>query len=342
MRVVIPALVIVALTPALRADEPEKAAKAAVEKALRRIEQGVTNYPKHRQCFSCHHQAMAVFSMTAARQRGFTVDADLLQKVIDFSVKTFRNRSFIAKGQGVGGDSVSVVYALHTFAAVERPRDETTAALVEYLLVKQRRDGAWPLPFGGDRPPTMGSMFTQTGLAMYALKQYGPAKDAPDAEELRKRVDTALGKGREWLLANKPSSTEDRVFHLRGLVDAGADGEDIEAARDLLKSEQREDGSWAQLPRMEGDAYATGTALTALRAAGLPTNDPVYQKGVAYLLKTQQEDGAWVVQTRSKPLQLYWDNGDAGGKSQFISFAATNWAVLSLLELFPRENETRP
>src|SRR5262249_26400197 len=188
MRTIALALAFLTLTPSLRADDPAGPVKAAIEKALRRIEQGVTNYPKHRQCFSCHHQAMAVFSMTAARQRGFTVDADLLQKVIDFSVKTFRNRSFIAKGQGVGGDSVSVVYALHTFAAVERPHDETTAALVEYLLVKQRKDGAWPLPFGGDRPPTMGSMFTQTGLAMYALKQYGPAKDAPNAEELRKRV----------------------------------------------------------------------------------------------------------------------------------------------------------
>jgi len=54
---------------------------------------------------------------------------------------------------------------------------------------------------------------------------------------------------------------------------------------------------------------------------------------VKYLLRTQREDGAWVVQTRSRPLQAFFDNGDAGGKSQFISFAATNWAILALLEL---------
>src|SRR5262245_65521237 len=92
----------VALTTSAPADDPPAPdAKAAVEKALKRIEKGVINYPKHRQCFSCHHQAMAVLSMTAARQRGFTVDDDLLKKQIDFSLRTFRNRSMIAKGQGV-------------------------------------------------------------------------------------------------------------------------------------------------------------------------------------------------------------------------------------------------
>ena len=189
---------------------PAPDVKAAVEKALKRVEAGVTNYPKHRQCFSCHHQAMAVFSLTAARQRGFAVNDDLLKKVIDFSLRTFRNKAFIARGQGVGGESVSVVYALHTLAAVERPYDDTIAALVQYLLVKQRKDGAWPVPFGGDRPPTMGSLFTQTGLAMYALKHYGPPEDDAGAEDLQKRIDTAVTKGRDWLLANKPTSTEDK------------------------------------------------------------------------------------------------------------------------------------
>jgi N-acyl-D-amino-acid deacylase len=175
MRTIAALLAGLAVALPLRADEAsEPAVKTAVEKALKRLEAGVTNYPKHRQCFSCHHQAMAVLAMTAAQQRGFAVDAELLKKVIDFSLRSFRNKTLISRGQGVGGDSVSIVYALHTFAAVDRPYDDTIAAMVDYLLVKQRRDGAWPVPFGGDRPPTMGSLYTQTGLAMYALKRYGP------------------------------------------------------------------------------------------------------------------------------------------------------------------------
>ncbi len=309
-----------------------EAVRAAIEKGLQRVETGVKNYPKHRQCFSCHHQAMAVLSMTSAGQRGFAVDDERLQKVIDFSLKTFRNKSQIAKGQGVGGDSTSVVYALHTFAAVEHHYDETTGALVEYLLVKQRKDGSWPIAAFGERPPTMGSLFTNTGLALFALKRYGPPKDAAGAAALQERIDAAFAKGRDWLLANEPASTEDKVFHLRGLVYAGADTKLIDAARIRLLKEQRADGSWAQLADMTGDAYATATVLMALRQAGFDTSHEAYQMGVRYLLDTQTEDGAWIVQTRSRPLQVFFDNGDPGGKSQFISFAATNWAILALLE----------
>src|SRR5687767_14084607 len=132
MRTTAVALVFLAFPPWLRADAPADAVKAAVEKGLRRLAQGVTNYPKHRPCFSCHPQARAVLSLPAARDRGFTVDEELLKKVVDFSLRSFRNKGLIAKGQGVGGDSVSVVYALHTFAAAGRPYDDSMATLVQY------------------------------------------------------------------------------------------------------------------------------------------------------------------------------------------------------------------
>ena len=92
-----------------------------------------------------------------------------------------------------------------------------------------------------------------------------------------------------------------------------------------------------QLAHMSGDAYATATALVALRRAGLATTNKAHQKGVQYLIDSQLDDGAWFVQTRSKPLQKFFDNGDHGGKSQFISFAATNWAVLALLDTISTE-----
>src|SRR4051794_21094135 len=101
----------VACAAALRAAAPpDRSPRGAVEKSLKRIEQGLANYPRHRQCFSCHHHAVGVFSLTAARERGFAVEAKFVQAQIDFSVKTFRNRSQIAQGRGVGGESTSVVY----------------------------------------------------------------------------------------------------------------------------------------------------------------------------------------------------------------------------------------
>lgn len=336
------AVLAVALLPVslARADEiMDPALKSAIDKGLKRIEAGVTNYPRHRQCFSCHHQAMAVFSMTAARQRGFNIDEALLQKQIDFSLRSFRHKSIIAKGQGVGGDSTSVVYALHTFAVAGHPYDDTIAALVKYLLARQRKDGAWPVP--AQRPPTMGSLFTNTALALFTLKEYGPPVDAPDAAKLKEGIDSALDRGRAWLLANKPSVTEDKVFHLRGLVYAAADRQQIEAARADLLRDQHVEGGWAQLPGMSADAYATGTVLAALGHARLGADHDAYKKGVKYLLDAQDTDGAWIVKTRSRPLQPFFDNGDAGGKSQFISFAATNWAVIALLQAVPPSSPKR-
>jgi hypothetical protein len=320
---------------------PRLSVNAAIKKGIQRIEQGITNYPDHRACFSCHHQAMAVFSLTEARKRGFSVHAKLLDQQVPFSSKTFRNTSRIAKGQGVGGESTSVAYALAMFATAQHPPDDTTAAMVQYLLVRQRKDGAWPAPSFGHRPPTMGSTFTVTALALFALKKYGPAKTTSGAEELQKRIDSAIDKGRAWLLANKPTTTEDKVFHLRGLVDAGVERKKIESARDRLLVEQRPDGSWAQLDKMAGDAYATATVLVALRKAGLNTSHEGYQKGVRSLLANQTGQGAWIVKTRSRPVQRFFDNGDPGGKSQFISFVATNWAVLALLETLPSRASVR-
>jgi hypothetical protein len=76
----------------------------------------------------------------------------------------------------------------------------------------------------------------------------------------------------------------------------------------------------------------------ALRHAGLAASHPAYQKGVGFLVRTQKEDGSWFVQTRSRPVQKFFDNGDPGGPSQFICMAATGWAVQALLEVFPVAN----
>ena len=62
---------------------------------------------------------------------------------------------------------------------------------------------------------------------------------------------------------------------------------------------------------------------------------PAYRKAVRYLVRAQTAEGAWLVTTRSRPVQVFFDNGDPGGKSQFISMAATNWALLALLNTVP-------
>jgi hypothetical protein len=62
----------------------------------------------------------------------------------------------------------------------------------------------------------------------------------------------------------------------------------------------------------------------------LPLTDPVYKRGIAFLLKTQLEDGAWYVKSRAMPLQPFFESGFPHGHDQWISAAGTNWAAMAL------------
>jgi hypothetical protein len=100
---------------------------------------------------------------------------------------------------------------------------------------------------------------------------------------------------------------------------------------------QRPDGGWSQLSTMSSDAYATGEALYALFESGtLKPGDEASQKGLAWLLKTQDHTGAWIVQTRTYPIQPFFTTDfPPYDENQFISAAATSWATLALLDALP-------
>ena len=332
MRSLLALLACSAMASATSAAAPPDRMSQAIRRGLDRLQAGAAKYTENRQCFSCHHQALTVAALVEARAKGFAIDADLLKDQVRFTLASFSPKlAQVRKGQSVPGGNTMTAYALFTLQQAGHPRDETTSALVEFLLVRQHADGSWPALM--PRPPSEGSKFTNTALALGALTHYGR-----DESALRKRIDAAHAKGKAWLTTHEPATTEDRVSHLRGLVALKADAT---KARRALEGEQLADGSWAQLPKLPGDAYATAGALLALRAAGLTKDDVIYRKGIAYLVRTQNADGSWIVETRSRPVQTFFDNGDPGGKSQFISFAATGWATWALLDSLPVDDPTK-
>jgi len=67
----------------------------------------------------------------------------------------------------------------------------------------------------------------------------------------------------------------------------------------------------------------------------MPVSHRVYQRGLAYLIQTQRSDGTWMVASRSKPFQPYYEGGFPHGKAQFISSTASGWAALALILATP-------
>ena len=292
----------------------DDAMRMAAQRAIPLIEKSAAIYTQERDCFSCHHQALTVMTLSRAKLAGLSVRDDTISAQTKFTLEYFGDRKDrLPKGEGVPGGSYSAGYALAGLTAAKEPANEISKALVQYLLKKQNKDGSWRI--GTHRPPLEDSHFTATALGI---------KGTPKGTHTKQAAN--------WLKQAEAKSTEDHTFKVLGLHWAKADQERTAAAKALLKL-QREDGGWAQLPEMKSDAYSTGQALTALKESGfLKAGSPRYKRGVAWLLKNQKADGSWQVKTRSKPIQKYFERGFPHGQDQFISISATCWAVMALLE----------
>ena len=124
-------------------------------------------------------------------------------------------------------------------------------------------------------------------------------------------------------------------MRLMGLVWTDAPRSRVQAAIRDVRVEQQASGGWSQFARTDPDAYATGLSLYALHIAGVPATDEAYRRGVAFLLGTQYQDGAWLVKTHAFPVQRYFESGFPFGRHQWISAAGTGWAALAIAQTLP-------
>lgn len=329
----------VALTAVFLFSIPELPARAdsdsirrAVQRALVPLQQGARGHIDQKTCFACHNQTYPLIAFHAARSRGIAVPEQLFrdqaEHILDFLES---NRDHFLSGKGTGGQVDTAAAAMYALELANVKPNESTAAVVQYLLKTQSDQPNWRST--SNRPPTEASHFTATALAIRALHRFRTDESKAAAD---KRIQSAKG----WLLANAPKDTEDRVFRLMGLKEVNASPRDLNLATfDLLNSQNR-DGGWSQLPTLVSDPYATGTAMVILhRAGGLRTDHPAWQAGLRYLLQTQRRDGTWYVRSRSKPFQPYYESGFPFGTNQFIASSASSWAAAALaLALPPKSN----
>lgn len=302
--------------------------RQAVTRAVPMMLKSIAEYPHHNTCFSCHHQGVPMFALALAQSHGYAVGEKPLQAIVQHTTADLRaDLPHYIKGEGQPGGVTRAGYAMLALESGGVKRDEITSAVIGFLIQKDKELGYWRA--ASNRPPAEASSFTNTFLGIHALKAFG-------AESQQTEITARIAGARQWLEQTPTKETEDRVFQLWGLKEAGADNALLHKLTQELASEQKADGGWAQLPGSNSDSYATGTALTVLLlAGGLPADDPVVQRGVRYLLQAQQPDGTWHVVTRSKPVQPYFESGFPYGRDQFISMAATAWATTALVLVGP-------
>jgi N-acyl-D-amino-acid deacylase len=302
----------------LKAETP----RAAIAKALPLLYDGGREFFKRSGCTSCHHNMLPALAFSMARSKGIPLDEEKVRRNSQQSVAWLKgNQQTLLQDVEFPGADYTEGYLLVGLAADGYPRDRATDAAVIHLADVQTLEGGWSIfPY---RPPLESSPVTATALVIRALGAY-------PIPQRRSEWQARIRRGAKWLAAYTPRTGEERTMRVLGLSWAETEHHALRAAAEQLLSTQRDDGGWAQLDTLASDAYATGQALYALRAAGrLPPK--ALDRGVRFLLDNQLADGSWHVRSRSFPVQTnYFDTGFPHGRDQWISAAGTSWACIGL------------
>lgn len=314
-------------TPAGAPPPPSPApnAEAAVVRALQLLDKSSAQFFAQSGCGSCHNQGAAALAFESALAAGLPVsDSRRRQFGREIAVSISPMIPLILQGFEFGGASDTAMSYLSGMAAASYPADVITDTLVHSLALAQSPTGAWVQGAGFPRPPAEESSISRTAWAVRALRAY-PLAGRQD------EMDQRIAKARAFLLTAKPATTYEHADRLLGLHAAGASRAEVDAAAKPLLALQRKDGGFAQNAHMAPDAYATGHALWVLKHSGtLPASSPAYQKGAAFLVRTQRADGSWYVASRSPKFQPYFDGGFPYGHDQWISAQATAYAAAAL------------
>lgn len=322
--------------------EPTADVRPAIQRGLGLIQLAGTNWQKNKTCFACHHQTLPMLAIKEAARSGLATDESWMKSQLAHTDAYFAERiDMLNTGEHVPGGSFTIGYGLWAMSLAGRAPDATTEAMVGYLLkiqgvarlkgeeptAAQQQKGKWVSSCS--RVPLQSSEIAATVLAIAGMEKFA-------TQEQRPLLKTAREHAEKWLAQVPLKENEDRIWRLWGLHRLGGDEAAKARTRAAIVAAQHDDGGWSQTDDMSRDAFATGETLFVLRQTGSSAVDPVVVKARDYLLKSQLADGSWLVETHVKPVQPFFENGDPHGRNQFISTAATAWAVAGLAQLLDR------
>jgi len=312
--------------------------REAGTKAVAMIQNSQRNWFSKEGCYSCHQQVLPALAFRAAREHGIPVDEKAARADAVAAFGFYSNLDRAVQYTYLIDPALDDGYGLMAASAAGVRPSLVTAVYARLLAARQEPDGHWET--GDERPPEAYGPFTATAISVAAIRENA---DARTREDIQPRVQRARG----WLLSHTPRNTEERTFQIFGVCVTGEDALITAKLVRELKATQQPDGGWASRDGRPSDAYSTGEALWALHnAAGVPTSDTAWHRGIEYLLRTQAKDGSWHVTTRLHPpapvSPTYFESGHPYGHDQFISLMGESWAVIALADTLPEVSSKLP
>jgi hypothetical protein len=302
--------------------------KTSVVKSFTILQQSGAKFIMKGKCASCHHNtltSMIAEKLPAKGIVGLDTTAGLRVRAMSGSVYYVCNPNLVK--QFITAKFLSP-YMLLGLNAENYPANLSTDLAVDYLITQELPEGNFKAEYS--RVPLETGDIHLSAVCIHAIQLYAPPARNTQVKQLAMRT-------KQWLEKQNTNVQQELAFQLLGMQWCGSSNATKTGIAQKLFAMQNKDGGWSQLPTIPSDAYATGQILYALAEAGLSaTNNEAYKNGIKYLLRTQDPSGAWIVTTRSNPIQTFFTTDfPPYNENEYISAAATNWATLALIDALP-------
>jgi hypothetical protein len=309
--------------------------RQVVERSTEFLEQQGALWMKKQQCASCHHIPVMIWALNEARNRGYRVNEKLLGEVTSWALAADHHAQVfpdlpLDKKRTETDYLGPLLMALGVGAIQDRDAavEKARHRLVAHAVSQQENDGSWHANSGG-RPPVHASRDVQTSWLLLALSALAETKDTKDPWKAQREAAA------EWLARNPPADSH-QARAMRLLVNQQLGKPDhVKRLLDALLGQQNDDGGWSQTKTMKSDAFATGLSLYVLSGQKAEGVEKAIRRAQAFLSRTQQSDGSWLMASRAAEPSGAGPARDLGP----IRYFGTAWATIGLLHSSPRNAE---
>lgn len=277
------------------------AARRAAQSALGFVARDAIAWQHQHNCYGCHVQAVTLEALSVGRHNQYTVPQSDLDEVVR-GLTTISGGSRGPSGLSVGGSPSHLIETSRVFggAAFARYdqfldanlRDDLLSTATNILSI-QNPDGS--VRTTDSRFPVVNGLIQSTTQALQTWREsYARTADERWLAPMR-RAEQWLHTRAAQILEDRTATTVDLNYAVLGLLAAGAQGGEpvVQALGRRLRERQSTDGGWGFRLNESSVAFATGQTLYALRSMGVADGDPALDRGTAWLLGHQAEDGGW-------------------------------------------------